>query len=231
MSRHAPALPARRHLLVALVTLGLGVPAAARDAWPDAADPASDEPERRRGDVPLAREAASYDDALSTWRGPDDINAWIGTRFEYDRARALQLSETQRQAGAPLPILEPATFYRTPRGVCVDLARFAVETLQRIDPGADAQYLMIEFDPVTIAGQLLRRHWVATYRQAGQRYVFADSKRPGERAGPYAGIDAFIADYARYRGRAIVAWREATSFERRRRQPATRSARQDRPAE
>jgi hypothetical protein len=77
-----------------------------------------------------------------------------------------------------------------------------------------AQYLMIEFDPVQIRGQMLRRHWVATFERDGQHWFFADSKRPGHIAGPYPSTQAYIADYAAYRGRAIVAWRELPSYQR-----------------
>jgi hypothetical protein len=46
---------------------------------------------------------------------------------------------------------------------------------------------MIEFDPVSLAGNTLRRHWIASYERNGMRYFFADSKRPGHIAGPYPG--------------------------------------------
>jgi hypothetical protein len=103
-----------------------------------------------------------------------------------------------------LPIHGAGAFYVSPSGVCVDLARFAVETLRVIDAQSNPRYLMIEFDPLTISGNTLRRHWIATFERGGQRYYFADSKRPGYVAGPYATTQAFIDDYAKYRGRRIV---------------------------
>ena len=114
----------------------------------------------------------------------------------------------------------------SPRGVCVDVARFAVESLRVIDPQAQAGYLMIEFNPATLSGQTLRRHWVATFERDGQLYVFGDSKRPGHFAGPYADAAAFVADYARYRGREVVAFRQLPTFERQRRQLANKQARE-----
>jgi len=189
------------------------------------ADPMSDAPEQRS----LARSAvpspASYAEALQSWRRPEDLNAWLGERFEYDTARALRLSETQRARAGALPIHEPAAFFERPRGVCVDVARFAVESLRAIDPQARAGYLMIEFNPATLSGQTLRRHWVATFERNGQLYVFGDSKRPGYLAGPYGDAAAFVADYARYRGRDIVAFRQLPTYERQRRQLATKQAR------
>ena len=192
------------------------------------ADPASDAPEPRvaaagRATVPAP---ASYTEALRSWRRPEDLNAWLGAHFEYDMPRALRLSETQRARSGTLPIHEPGAFFAAPRGVCVDVARFAVESLRAIDPQAKAGYLMIEFDPTTLSGQTLRRHWVATFERDGQLYVFADSKRPGHLAGPYPDAQAFAADYARYRGREIVAVRQLPSYERQRRSMATRQLRE-----
>jgi len=89
--------------------------------------------------------------------------------------------------------------------------------------------LMIEFDPVSIAGNTLRRHWVVSFERGGERYFFADSKRPGHIAGPYASTQDFIAEYARYRGRRIVSFREVETYERKLRTLATRQKRQDRP--
>jgi hypothetical protein len=193
------------------------------------ADPASDAPEgRTRAAVPL-RDATSYDDALARWRDASDVNAWIGAHFEYDMQRALRLSESQRERGPRLAIHAPAAFFGAPKGVCVDLSRFAVETLRRIDPTSKPSYLMIEFAPVSIQGQVLRRHWVARFERDGQFYYFADSKRPGHVAGPYADDAAYLKDYADYRGRAVVAFRARHSTDRTTRTMAAKQQRQDRP--
>jgi hypothetical protein len=194
---------------------------------PPAADPASDAPEGPRATAADYRAASSYAEALRGWRTAEEVNAWIGARFEYDMARAMRLSETQRSREGRLEIHPPEAFYASPRGVCVDLARFGVETLRAIDPAAKPAYLMIEFAPVSVAGNTLRRHWVATYQRDGKHYFFADSKRPGHIAGPYASTQAFVDEYARYRGREIVAHRERATYERQERRSARR---QDRPA-
>lgn len=191
---------------------------------PGAADPASDAPEAGRAATASYKSAASYAEALKVWRTAEDVNDWIGARFEYDMPRAMQLSESQR-ARTRLPIHAPHEFFLAPRGVCVDLARFGVETLRAIDPAARPAYLMIEFDPISIAGSTLRRHWVAVYRTERGYYVFADSRRPGHLAGPYATLAQFVEEYAPYRGRKIVAYRELETFERKVR---TRALRKDR---
>ena len=196
----------------------------------EVADPASDAPEvRRAASPPLASEPRSYAEALQAWRTPEDVNAWIGARFEYSLPRAMLLSETQRNRNGTLPIPAADVFFAAPSGVCVDLSRFAVDTLRRMDPGTEPTFLMIEFAPVTIAGNTLRRHWLASFRRDGKLWFFADSKRPGHIAGPYETTAAFIADYAAYRGRAIVAFRELATHERKLRTAATRQEREARP--
>jgi hypothetical protein len=173
----------------------------------------TDAPERDRPRGVAFLDAPSYAQAIVQWHTAEDVNAWVGARFEYDDERAMRLSETQR-ANGPLPIHPPADFFTAPKGVCVDLARFAVETLSAIAPELRPRYVMIEFDPVTIRGNALRRHWVAAFERGGKLYVFADSRRPGHIAGPYDTLQSYIDDYARYRGRDIVAFSERPTFAR-----------------
>jgi hypothetical protein len=190
-------------------------------------DPSSDAPDARTR-VALAQPTPpTYEAALRTWRDADDVNRWIGATFEYDMARAMLLSETQRQ-DRRLAIHRPQDFYAAPSGVCVDLARFGAEALRAIAPGTKPRYLMIEFAPVTVAGNTLRRHWLVSFERDGKRYYFADSKRPGVIAGPYDGNDAFIEAYARFRGREVVSYRDLDSFERTTRTLAVHHAREER---
>lgn len=176
-------------------------------------------PEASPGALPAAvqapaRTTPSYAQALCDWRSPEDLSAWAGQHFRFDAERALALSSTRRQVTAPPPIAEPAEFHAAPVGVCLDLARFSVETLRRIEPQVQARYLMLEFDPVMVDGHLLRLHWIATFRRDGQLFFFADSDRPGHVAGPYACIQAFVDDYAVYRGQRVVRFVEMDSFQR-----------------
>lgn len=178
------------------------------EALSDAPDLAFARPQRVEG-------PATYPQALLRWKSARDVSAWLGAHFRYDRARALALSETARAAGSPAAVLEPEAFFAEPTGVCVDVARFAVSVLRRIEPQSRASYLMIEFEPVEVAGRLLRRHWLATFQLDGKHHFFGDSKRPGHIAGPYDSVDAFIAEYGVYRGRAIVGHKILQGYERR----------------
>ena len=178
------------------------------------ADAYSDEPERTPG-LPIVFKAAdTYADALQVWQTPEDINGWIAANFSYDTARATQLSETQKTKHLALYIYQPAEFFVTRTGVCVDLSRFGVETLRRIEPQSDPKYLMIQFDPIYIAENTLRLHWLVSFKRDGKIYFFADSKRPGYIAGPYNDTWEFIADYEQYRGRKILAFRELESYKK-----------------
>jgi hypothetical protein len=184
------------------------------------AEPSSDAPEYARDATVLFKAADSYEHALHIWKTPEDIHAWIAANFAYDMARAVRLSETQRAKNAPLSIYSPAEFFTTKTGVCVDLSRFGVETLRRIDPQSQPQYLMLEFDPIQITGNTLRLHWLVSFKRDGKRYFFADSNRPGQIAGPYNDTREFIHAYAQYRGRRIVAFRELESYHKQRRTQA-----------
>lgn len=190
------------------------------------ADPASDVPEEPSR-VATFKDAASYAQALQRWRTPEDVNDWIGARFHYDVSRAMQLSETERSKSGRLPVHQAQEFFLAPSGICVDLSRFAVETLRAIDPGLDAKYLMIEFSPVTVDGNVLRMHWLASFTRDGQHYFLGDSKRPGHIAGPYGTTQEFIAEYSTYRNRSVVSFREPESYQRTQRTMASKERRDE----
>ena len=193
------------------------------------AAPSSDEPEYTRDSTVVFKAAGSYEQALQVWKTPEDINGWIAANFSYDRARALRLSETQRAKNERISIPAPSKFFNTKTGVCVDLSRFGVETLRRIDPHSDPKYLMIEFDPIQIKGNMLRLHWLVSFKRNGKTYIFADSKRPGHIAGPYNDVQTFSIEYEQYRGRKIVAFRELDSYEKQRRTQAQKQQHQNSP--
>lgn len=188
----------------------------------DSAEPSINEPEYSLDSTMVFKTVGSYEQALQVWKTPEDINRWIAANFSYDMERGLRLSETQRARTERISIYDPSKFFDTQTGVCVDLSRFGVETLRRIDPGSDPKYLMIEFDPMQIRGNTLRLHWLVSFKRDGKTYFFADSKRPGYIAGPYSDAREFINEYAQYRGRKIVVFRELESYEKQRRTPATK---------
>jgi hypothetical protein len=190
------------------------------------ADPASDAPEEPRP-VATFKDVASYAQALQRWRTPDDVNNWIGARFHYDASRTMLLSETERGKSGRPPVHQAQEFFLAPSGICVDLSRFTVETLRAIDPGLDAKYLMIEFSPVTVGGNVLRMHWLASFTRDGKHYFLGDSKRPGHIAGPYSSTQEFVAEYSRYRSRSVVSFREPESYQGTQRTMASKERRDE----
>ncbi len=187
-----------------------------------AADSLLDEPEFERDLSMPYLVADSYDRALDTWKKAEDIDEWIAAAFIYDKTRAMKLSSNQRMEYQGIPIYSPSEFFKSKAGVCVDLARFGVETLRVIDPKSDPKYLMIEFDPIQINGHTFRRHWLVSFKRDGMKYFFCDSKRPGYIAGPYNSAQEFISEYEQYRGRRIVAHRELDSYQKQRKLKSTK---------
>jgi len=182
-----------------------------------AAEDFSDAPECSQVSTAAPDTLGSYEQALQAWKTPEHIHAWIASNFSYDVHRSMRLSETQvTQQGLPA-IYTPLEFFAIKSGTCVDLSRFAVETMRMISPHNDPKYLMIEFDPITINGNMLRRHWLVSFKRDGKTYFFADSKRPGFIVGPFNRPEEFIREYERYRGRKIVVFSEMESYQKRHR--------------
>jgi len=158
----------------------------------------------------------SYNQALGIWKTAEDINKWVIGSFIYDKARAVKLSSNQRTKNKGISIYKPSEFFQTKAGVCVDLARFGVETLRIVDHNSNPKYLMIEFDPIQINSNTFRLHWLVSFKKDGMKYFFCDSKRPGYIAGPYNSTQVFIREYEQYRDRKIVAYRELESYKKQR---------------
>lgn len=209
---------ARIALCLACASVLTVAPAHAQEP-PDAPESGARREAPSRSDAP-----ASYTAALAAWKSPEEIARFVGATFVYDRARALALAEAPASRAPRPAIHSPEAMFESPEGVCIDLARFGVETLNRVDSSFAAQYLMLEFEPVVIEGRTLRRHWVASFRRDGKLWFFADSRRPGHVAGPYDSVAAFVAEYSHYRARPIVAWRETETFLRRTRAVARSGA-------
>ncbi len=175
-----------------------------------------DEPEIGHDLSALYQAKDSYKQALDIWKKAEDINKWVAGNFIYDKARAIKSSSNQRTKNRGISIYKPSEFFETKAGICVDLARFGVETIRIIDPNSDPKYLKIEFDPIQINSNTFRLHWLVSFKKDGMKYFFCDSKRPGYIAGPYNSTQAFISEYEQYRDRKIVAHRELESYKKQR---------------
>ena len=155
----------------------------------------------------------SYQLAIQNWKTLREVSGWMGRNFSYDMGRAVDLSETNR-ATNNVEIYPPSELFLVKRGICVDLARFGVETIRSILPEITTNYLMIEFVPIEIDGEIIRNHWLAIYMDGPDYYFFADSKRPGDISGPYDSVEDYILEYTRYRQREIVSYKELESYKK-----------------
>lgn len=153
----------------------------------------------------------SYDDALANWKTPEDIARWARDAFRYDLDRALDLAEDS-PVRANTEVYTPRETFDARSGTCVDLCRFAVETLRAIDPATPVHYLMIEFEPVRIADRTLRRHWLAVYEHPLGLVGFADTKYPGELSDPHHSLAGLVANYEARRRRRVLGFALRTTF-------------------
>jgi hypothetical protein len=157
---------------------------------------------------------SSYEASVKQWTTITDVNNWMKQNFHYEINRAKHLAEnssTREKTG----IYSPAELYQIKKGVCIDLSRFAVETINIIDTSKHVQYLLIEFEPIMIDSSIIKKHWTAIYQDVLGYYIIADSKRPGHVAGPYQNVDDFISEYQTFRNRKILSWKILPSYEKR----------------
>lgn len=159
---------------------------------------------------------ATYEKALNSWGSILDICNWMGNCFSYDMERAARLGDDGNGNEKPR-IYTPKELYVKKKGVCIDLARFAVETTRSIKSSIEVSYLMIEFEPVMIQGSVLKKHWMAVYRDEEKYMFFADSKRPGFIAGPFDLPDDFIREYQEFRKRRIISHKILKTYHKKKR--------------
>lgn len=172
----------------------------------------SDAPEKneiKKGD----QSKLTFNEAIKEWNSIEDINKWIGENFYYNMSRAIALG-SKRTEGPKTSIFTPEEMFVQKNGICVDLSRFAFETLKKISPKTEAHYLMIDFEPIEIQGSIIRKHWVIAYKNEGKFYVTADSKRPGVITGPYESIEDFIEGYQKFRERKVESFSLLESYKK-----------------
>jgi hypothetical protein len=157
---------------------------------------------------------SSYNEAVQEWKTVRDVNVWVAENFHYDLDRAMRLADNSKTREETF-IYTPVELFNLKKGSCIDLSRFAFETISSIDPSIEVKYLMIEFEPLHIGKILLRRHWMVVYKENGQFYTIADTKYPGYIDGPYENIDDFIAEYQKKRKREIVGYKVLDTYAKR----------------
>lgn len=162
-----------------------------------------------------APEYASYDEARTGWKAsgnaPEALNAWIGANFSYDRSRA---------KSPDIRVYEPVELFEKKSGICVDLSRFAYETLKGRDtvpgiaPESDPKYLKIAFEPCKLGPKILSLHWLVRVKTGEDFYFLADSKHQGRTYGPCASTQEFVEAYQRLRCRKVLCYNERDTYRR-----------------
>jgi hypothetical protein len=166
----------------------------------------------------------SYAQAIQNWKTVEEVNTWIADNFQYDMQRARRLAGGQGRQR--VSVYDPAEVFRHKKGVCVDLARYACETLETINPDLSPRYLMIEFEPLQIGNSTFIRHWLIVYLKENQYFVLADTKRPGHISGPYSHLADFIAEYQSFRKRIIVSYKLTDTYKKKRKQKRKKQQKQ-----
>jgi len=164
---------------------------------------------------PIDPQKDSYEVMIKTWQTVYDVNNWIARNFRYDMQRAMQLASNS-DAREKTRIYNPEELYNTKKGACIDLVRFAYETIKSIDSTIYLKYLIIEFEPLQMSDRIFRRHWLVIYRENNHLYLMADTKRPGHISGPYTDISNFINQYEQYRERRILSYKLTDTYKKKR---------------
>jgi hypothetical protein len=156
----------------------------------------------------------SYKETIRKWKTVNDVNTWIVQNFSYDINRAIKLADNS-EARERISIYTPVETYNSRKGTCVDLSRFAFETIQMLDSSIEVKYLMIEFAPLIINSSILKRHWMIVYREKNLFYTMADTKQPGLIGGPYNDIAEFIVEYQKISKREIIRYKLLDKYKKR----------------
>jgi hypothetical protein len=156
-----------------------------------------------------AHQYSNYDAAVNAWKNrqnaPELLSAWIGSNFTYDVPRA--------KMSNPQPY-EPVELFDRKIGICVDLTRFANETLKIIAPNSDPKYLKIDFEPCKLGKHDVSLHWMVQFKKGNKFYFMADSKHPGRTYGPCDSAQEFIEAYQGQRCRKIRCYEARDSYKK-----------------
>jgi hypothetical protein len=204
--------------VILLILIGVAIMPAANSQQPEHIEQLLDGPESWNDAERYSTEQMTYEQALSSWKDMTDINDWIRANFRYDSNRAMSMASNRIEERPA--VYTPQDIFLKKEGVCIDLARFTVETARAIRPDLQVNYLLIEFVPVTIENNIFKQHWLVSYEDSRELFVFADTKRPGVVVGPYKIINEFIVDYQKYRSREIVSYKMLESYQKRMKQQA-----------
>jgi hypothetical protein len=103
----------------------------------------------------------TYEETVFEWKSYKDLAKWMNWHFTYDMRR--------REAGFPIPVRTPEETFELKSGVCFDAARFAKETLNRIDPSYEAEIVYIH--RIWYIQRENNFHFVCSFKKDGKLYI------------------------------------------------------------
>jgi hypothetical protein len=110
----------------------------------------------------------TYDETVSEWKSYKDVAKWMRWNFSYD----MEKFKKKYTYDNPMPVRTPQKTFELKSGVCFDAARFAKETLNRIDPSYEAEIVFIYRENID--------HFVCSFKKDGKLYImdYGASYRP-----------------------------------------------------
>lgn len=102
----------------------------------------------------------AYEKAVSGWTSYKDVETWMRDVFKYDHGRLRDILQTHGGT-----VYTARVTFKVQGGVCWDGARFIKETLDRINPGYEAQIVYIDKRGRDI------EHYVGSFKLNGKLYI------------------------------------------------------------
>jgi hypothetical protein len=124
----------------------------------------------------------TYDETVSEWKSYKDVAKWMSRHFSYD----MEKFKKKYSYDNPMPVRTPPKTFELKSGVCFDAARFAKETLNRIDPSYEAEIVFIYRENID--------HFVCSFKKDGKLYIMdygASYRRLIGVHGPYNSLEDY----------------------------------------
>ena len=104
----------------------------------------------------------TYDEKVSEWKSYKDVAKWMSLHYSYDWKRLKEAGEKHTYDN-PMPVRTPKETFELKSGLCWDAARFAKETLNRIDPSYEAEIVFIHRENID--------HFVCSFKKDSKLYI------------------------------------------------------------
>lgn len=137
--------------------------------------------------------ANSYQEAVASWKTPEDVGNWLKRNFSFDTSRQHQIvSRVKKDGQLGLRARDPEKLYQSREGYCVDAAYFSLDALNKIDPSYNARWVFVWNDEGS------PHHWVTAFDYEDKLYIMdygtGHNWEPMQGVhGPYDSLDDYYA--------------------------------------